>query len=244
MTRGIRISRTTTDIEQELIFQLQFLRRDCSEFDQGFEPAAKRIALTLRVLLHHHGNSKALLQQLGLRQGEFLDTAGPLTPDNHTPEYNLLAIVMSKKPVSFLPLVTAGGDSRSERLVPFHEWWPEPVLKDSKGERFSRSDLVLHVADTDGGAHVDPDLTPAYMALSRENSMGVTFQRAGGTVPIKGMPALHSMRQIAHEVLSTLHKGIPRFSAEAAPVIPPSREALGERAVVVRSVTMGPRQAE
>jgi hypothetical protein len=241
MARETRIPRTVSDIEQELIIQLQFLRRDCAEYDIGFESAAKRIALALRVLLYHRGQSRALLQQLGLRDDEFLDTAGPLKPENYAPDFKLLAIEMSGQTVRFLPLVAVREDTRGERMTAFHEWWTEPVLKDSKGNHFSRSDLVLHVADTDGGAHVDPDFPATYMALSRQNSIGGTFQKAGVAVPIEGKPELGYMRQIAHEVLSTIHRGGSRFSAAAAPVIPSSREVTKQGVVIIRSVEVGPR---
>jgi hypothetical protein len=245
MGREIRIARTKNDIEQELGVQLQFLRLDCAEYDSGFEPAAKRIALALRVLLHHRGQSRALLHQLGLREGCFLDTAGSFKPpDNYAPEFKLLAIEMTFQAVRFLPLVAVGSDIEREQMVPFDEWWTEPVLKDSKGNRFSRSDLVLHVADADGGAHVDPDFSEAYMALSRQNSIGGTYQKAGVTVPIEGKPELGSIRRIAHEVLSTLHSGTSRFSAEAVPVIPTPREAMGKVGVIVGFVEICPRLDE
>lgn len=215
-----RIARTQDDIERELIDQLQLLRHDCQQFDSGFEPAAKRIALSLRVLLHHHRQSNALLHQLNLRSGQFLDTAGPLKPNNCATDFKLLAIVMCKQSVRFLPLIAAHGTQGRNSMVPFNTWWSVPVIKDSKGNRFARFDLVMHVAETDGGAHVDPDLSEAYMALSRQNSLAAIYRRGSLHIPLEGRPELACMRQIAHEVLATLSLGSSRFAAEAVPVIP------------------------
>lgn len=102
------------------------------------------------------------------------------------------------------------------RSVPFTSWWCDPVLKDVKGRKFSRLDLVSHVADTDGGAHVDPSLDEAYMALSRQNSLGWVL--GDGRTPLEGRPELACARQIAHEVLTTLRdlKGV----SGASPVLP------------------------
>ena len=244
MLREPRIARTLGDLERELIDQLQLLRRDCEQYDSSFEPAGKRIALCLRVLLHHHGQSKSLLHQLGLRSGQFLDTAGPLKPDNHAPEFKLVAIEMSSQSVRFLPLIATGGNPENERMVPFEEWWTEPVMKDAKQALFSRKDLVSQVADTDGGAHVDPDLTETYMALSRQNSIGGTFQRGKLTLPLEGRIELACMRQIAHEALSTLHAGSSGFPPEANPVIPSPRASTGQQIVTIQYFEFGPRLSE
>jgi len=71
---------------------------------------------------------------------------------------------------------------------------------------FCRRDLILNVADTDGGAHVDPDLDEAYTDLSRKNSLGWMFFVGNIEETFIGRPELACMRQIAEEVLITLRK--------------------------------------
>lgn len=104
--------------------------------------------------------------------------------------------------------------------VPFVNWWNDPVLKDNRGHTFCRRDLVRHVADTDGGAHVDPELDEAYMALSRGNSLGWFFGNGDVVSALEGRPELACMRQIAHELLSTVHQFVPEFSQHAQPIVP------------------------
>ena len=113
----------------------------------------------------------------------------------------------------YLPLVAAGELPFPPKLVPFADWWNEPVLKDGKSRLLSRRELVANVADTDGGAHVDPELDEAYMELSRNNSLGWVFQGDDATEPLKGRPELACMRQIAHEVLLTLRRRYPKLFA-------------------------------
>ena len=169
-----------------------------------------------------------------------MDTAGPLKPENPVPEFKLVAVEMSSRLAKYLPLVAVGGDPNRERMIPFDAWWTEPVLKDSKGVKFSRSNLVSHVADTDGGAHVDSELEESYMALSRQNSIGGTFGRGEESVPIQGRLELACIRQIAHEVLATIRQGASRFAEAAAPVIPASVGAPGEKRLIVQYLEIGP----
>jgi hypothetical protein len=68
---------------------------------------------------------------------------------------------------SWEPLCLAGWD-QPPRKTPFSEWWLSIVFKDKSGKTFSRRDIVRHVADTDGGAHVDAGLDETYKALSRD----------------------------------------------------------------------------
>lgn len=213
MAKKSRVARPKGELERELREQLVLLQHDCSSFDSGLEAIGKRIALSLRVLLHHHGNSQALLEQLGLRNGHFYDSAGALNPRNLLTECNLVMYQVSSNGGRYLPLVAAGAPPIPPRLVPFAEWWNKPVLKDNKGRFLNRRELVGNVADTDGGAHVDPSLEEAYMDLSRHNSLGWVFQNNDITEPIKGRPELACMRQVAHEVLLTLCRRHPKAFA-------------------------------
>lgn len=223
-----RIARPRNELKKELVEQLQLLRRACQTFDSGLEAIGKHIGLSLRVLLHHQGRSRSLLDQLGLRSGRFLDSAGPLHPSNLLTECNLVAHQISDSGGRYVPVICTGFPPYQMKPVPFVKWWNDPVLKDIKGRTFSRRELIQNVADTDGGAHVDPDLDEAYMAISRQNSLNWTFisgstiaaaMKAKGSA-FEGRPELACMRQIAHELLSTIHQFVPEFSEHAQPVIP------------------------
>lgn len=222
MTKTTRVDRPKDEIKRELREQLALLRHSCQSFDGGFEATGRHISLSLRVLLHQHKQSRSLLDQLGLRQGRFVDTAGALNPRNLLPEAPLTALHISEKGARYLPLIALGAPANPPRAVLFAEWWGDPVLKDNKGRRFCRRELVQHVADTDGGAHVDPTLDEAYMAISRSNSLGWTFVAKGQEARApEGRPELACMRQIAHEVLCTISGGNSEFRSYAEPVVPP-----------------------
>lgn len=220
MAKPKRVQRPKDELKRELVEQLQLLRHSCQAFDGGLEAVAKHISLSLRVLLHHHGQSRALLDQLGLRNGRYLTSTPPLNPKNLLTECNLVLMHLRPTGARYLPLVAAGGSPFPMQPIPFVDWWNNPVLKDNRGRTFCRRELVLNVADTDGGAHVDPELEEAYMAISRENSLGWVFSTGAEDSALEGRPELACMRQIAHELLATIHQFAPEFSQHAQPVVP------------------------
>ena len=135
-------------------------------------------------------------------------------------ECNLVAMQLSASGARYLPLVAMGAAPSSLQSIPFVNWWNDPVLKDNSGRTLCRRELVLNVADTDGGAHVDPELEEAYMAISRENSLGWIFGDGQTFSALKGRPELACMRQIAHELLCTIRQFSPEFQEYAQPVVP------------------------
>jgi hypothetical protein len=92
----------------------------------------------------------------------------------------------------------------------FDNWWERLIIyKDNKNNEFTRRDLVLAVANKEGGAHVNPKLDQAYADLSRFNSLGWKLFVHGEEKDFNNTPVLPSIRQIAHEVLKTLKDEFP-----------------------------------
>lgn len=220
MAKSKRVQRPKGELRLELIEQLALLRHSCEAYDRGLEAIGKHIGLSLRVLLHQHGQSRSLLDQLGLRSGKFLDSAGPLNPRNLLTEHRFVGVHLTDAGATYVPLILLGASPFPLQPIPFVDWWNNPVIKDNASRLFCRRDLIQHVVNTDGGAHVDPDLDEAYMALSRQNSLGWVFNSGDVESALSGKPELACMRQIAHEVLATLNLFSPDFSEHAKPVIP------------------------
>ena len=221
MAKQNRVQRPKDELKRELTEQLQLLRLSCEAFDRGIEAVGKHIALSIRVLIHQHGQSKALLDQLKIRPDYFLDSAGTLLAENLLTEFPLLFMEISTGGHGrYLPKVAAGTSPEPMRPLRFPDWWNNPVLRDKKRRIFSRKDLVLHVVDTDGGAHVDPELDQAYMEISRNNSLGWLLTSGDIKKALDGRPELACMRQIAHEILSTIQRYVPTYSVHSQPVVP------------------------
>lgn len=196
-----------SDLEGQLQEQLHFLEKSAQDFDGGDESEAKRMAVTLRILLHdpERGRGMSLLSQLGLKNEAFYDTAAPQDRFNPFSHSGLVVAVMDFKNAVrwFAPLddVTVG-----IRQVAFDEWWSAGVFVDHQRRTLTRAELIRTMADQDGGAHVDPKLDAKYADLSRHNSMQMFSGPQQKPLPMAG-PERAAVRQIAHEVLKTLKPG-------------------------------------
>ncbi len=72
-----RVAQSTQELEQHLDDHLSFLRNSADAYDNGQDGEAKRLAVSIRVLLHDTANSASLLGQLARLNGKFLSTAIP-----------------------------------------------------------------------------------------------------------------------------------------------------------------------
>lgn len=155
---------TPAELQAHLDEQLGFLERSAASFDRGYEDEAKRLAVTLRVLLHETKQSRSLLGQLGRRSTLFLDSALPPDPANLMTHGGLVFLAMGPPKTQYvamlddLPPIT--------KQVSFDTWWDAPVFIDREQQVLSRKQLVLIAANQDGGAHIDPALDDTYRKLT------------------------------------------------------------------------------
>ncbi|NNC12891.1 hypothetical protein HII28_13520 [Planctomonas sp. JC2975] len=84
-------------------------------------------------------------------------------------------------------------------------------MTDMQGNTFSRRNIVLYMANKDGGAHLDDRLPTDYEALTRRNSMGFVTHDQGWTFSreVSESPAPAVVRQVAEELRMTLRLQIP-----------------------------------
>ncbi len=207
MAQGI--ARPRSELEESLEEQLRFIEKSAQLYDVGNHAEAKRIATALRILFHNKGRSKSLLVQLGFDCLQYQDSAGDMPPGNMLTECPLL-------------LMSVGGSKDYEPMLdngpPFpptprtmSAWWNQTVFIDDQRRTFSRKDIVLSVADQDGGAHVDPELNEGYHRLSRENSLAWTVESPSGRRAAQN-PIPAALRQLAYEVLKSLAPARIRLS--------------------------------
>ncbi len=115
----------------------------------------------------------------------------------------------------YVPLLDAVPEDRQRPPAHFAMWWGKKVYARAG---LGRRELVLALANTDGGAHVDPRLEDAYVDLTRRNALGWGYSDSEGrNAPFEGNAARASVRQIAWELLETLR---PRLSPDGELVAP------------------------
>jgi hypothetical protein len=201
--RTIGVSQTNAELRRHLQEQVGFLCRSCDSFDAGHEDEAKRLAAVLRVMLHDTASSKSLLGLLGMLPNLLMyDTASHIHPRNLASTDGLTIMRLTVTPESG---ADAGYEAPLDEPRPdapaclrsFSDWWERAAVKDSRGRSFSRRDLVLRVANKDGGSHVDPQLIWSIIcqvgvaeSLSRVAGsvlwVGRRGERAGLTVATRG----------------------------------------------------------
>jgi len=203
---------TDSDLKTHLKEQIAFMILSCRSFDQGFSAEAKRMALTVRVLLHDTKSSKSLLTQMNRKSMLFYDTAYDYDPRNLMATMGLIMMRMGADGPGYVAPLDDGPPSRYKKgKVPFDQWWNKVVFVDTKHNVLTRKDLVLAVCNKDGGAHIDRRLDKAYADLARFGSLGWIFEVDGVQVEPATPPELTGVRQIAHEVLKSLKDGFPEL---------------------------------
>lgn len=185
--------------------QVGFIQKSAAAFDAGDRTEAQRIALALRVLLHDSASSHSLLGQLGLLDKlQFHDTSAR-NPEGQMSIGGLVWVALGRPPKIVAPLARAHVLAR----LPFKEWWESPTLRaphpaTGAGVDFSRRQLVLTVANQDGGGHVDPAVEAAYYSFTRRGIGEVAI--GGKPVSWDSNPVPPAIRQVAYELLSTLEQ--------------------------------------
>jgi hypothetical protein len=77
-------------------------------------------------------------------------------------------------------------------------------MSDLNNIEYTRKDLVLFVANKDGGAHIDNKIDDIYMSISRNNAIGWTLKNKDGKTFQQDNPIPACIRQITDETLQTI----------------------------------------
>lgn len=163
-----------SELAQHLKDQLNFLRKSSSEFDRGDLSEAKRIAVVLRVLFHESKYSKSLLGQLLKAfnispkiKGQKINTGPNLL------FYSGVMIKISASGPKYVPNLDDSYPALREQTP--NEWWNGLAIV-VDGLTFSRKDIILYLANQDGGAHVDLKLNENYRLLTRAHILWKNYK--------------------------------------------------------------------
>ncbi|WP_344882446.1 hypothetical protein [Zhihengliuella alba] len=171
---------------------MSFLAASMRLYRAGSIAEAKRLAATIRVLVHDTTSSRSLLKQMDVKDKLFWISSGSVDPANLIATFNLALFDTNMR--SFTPL-PAGFIEEIGVAVDFETWWLEPVMKDVWGDMFSRKDIILALANKEGGAHVDK-LQRRMRALAREGSLGLSMEPGPDALCFGGAVELSSGRPV------------------------------------------------
>jgi hypothetical protein len=208
---------------EHLYEQMAFLRRSASHYDDGEFSEAKRLATTLRILLHDSSKSQSLLTQLGLKKKlRFVDTAGDIEPNTFEvlPGGRFRASISVSMPLAPITWGSWKGFKFIARLdyhrtrfrsPRFEQWWNNIVVSIPPNFQLNRRQIVLGVANQDGGAHIDASLKEQFAGIARQRFILGSKKRPLSIATIQNPerkgppnPSLPMVRQIAYEVTKTL----------------------------------------
>lgn len=218
------IPKMDRDHLDHLVEQLSFLDDSCAAYDGGKKAEAKRLATTVRVLLHDTGTSTSLLTHLSVKEKikwtdgivhEFLKNLIEEQEKGNRGSMSLLTTV--KLGAGFLedyglvqqvPVFEI--QELGKRWTSFDYWWTTNRIVDEEFNPLSRKQIVLWMANTDGGAHIGK-MAATYRSVSRESSMGVTLSKLAGKTKADDSPLPAAMRQIAEEVRFSIREQLDHF---------------------------------
>lgn len=204
--RSIKVQQTIDDLNRQLSEQIDFLQTSANRYDQGHTIEAKRMAVTLRILLHDTKNCKSLLGQLNKKGIQFHDTTIEDMSNVTTSYCGLVMVSIGSGRTKYIAMLD---DVPCKKMVDFDTWWNAIIFRDLEGHQISRKNLVVTMANQDGGAHVDPSINEEYSRLSKGKSLGRMYSVDGKKWFDMLSADLASVRQIAHEVLKSL---IPNYT--------------------------------
>lgn len=209
----MQIKRNEEQLKEHFNTQLRFIEKSLKEYDIGHEEEAQRIATNLRILLHDTQNSASLLKLLDLKSNlYYISSIGPYFPINMLP-YNGLTSLHGDR---YSPLCKGSTEYRNKWLT-FRDWWNELVI-DDKSFIFTRKDIVLTVANKDGGAHIDEKINQKYWNLAYNNSLGWKVFNGTNEYDFINNVAYASIYQIASELLVSVraYQNIIKFERQTS----------------------------
>jgi len=180
--------------------QIRFLKSSTESFDGGFEDEAKRLATSLRVLLHD-AQYPSLFSTLGIKNNFlFATSANRYLPINLVAYTGLVGMSFTVGGEAKYQPICKQSDGTQNIWVYFDDWWNQIII-DDKTNIFSRRDIVLYAANKDGGTHIDPKIENKYYELILNNSVGWECCENDISRPMDNNLVYASIRQIVHEFL-------------------------------------------
>ncbi len=200
------------ELYKKFKLQVDLLNLSCANFDSGQEIAGYQLATTIRVLVHDTNTSTSALKHIEKKNITFLDTSHKERPNS-----TYLGLLYSYAEgvgngsdgiVLYKPNYTNVYNPNyksEESWVSFDDWWNKIIFRNINGTSLTRRELILKIANKEGGAHIDESVDNKYELFSKHYSGGIriTDRNTGAIRIFDNIPVLPAARQIAFELLKS-----------------------------------------
>ena len=195
-----KYSRNFQEINEHWNDQIDFIKESILEFDNGNEKEARRLATAIRVMFHSSERSKSIsiYDQLG-KDMIFKSITDIYSPANLASSWLQLTLPVGKNEFKYIPSLDKNMNGRIF-FMDFDDWWNQ-IIFDDKNNCFTRKEVVLFVANKDGGAHLDPVIRESYANIVKYNSIGWTD--SNGNSPSNN-PLYVAIRVISQEIIDSI----------------------------------------
>lgn len=190
--------------------QLGLLKDYCDLYDQGKMGHALSIAARLDVIV------TMLRSEEGggfIREHDICLTSNVCPPNASARQigHHPLAVLAVSATVGegkvwaeFAPLLRTPEHIQCNKKMKVGAWLRETVLVAKDNHRLDRADLIRQMRNKDGGAHPYSEPEPNYKAVSSKLGLGLYAIGPSGVMEFNPPAHVATIRQIAHEVLSSL----------------------------------------
>jgi len=220
-----QMNKVSNPLETKFDQFLELLEALCDYYDRdGKEILALPISTSIRVLVHDKNRSISLLKHLGRKEVSYLSTN--LKDRNESVHLGIVRrINVGVKDgvggeAKYWPLCDERYLRKPEenKELEFLDWWKGERVFRSSEHFLTRKDIVLSVANKDGGAHFDSEVEEKYDAFRHAWSGGSSL--VGITSGIKrgydNIPVYPAIRQIAYELAVTIKRNSNKTLLENA----------------------------
>jgi hypothetical protein len=168
-------------LREKLAEQRHLLHKSINEFVCGDLAEAVRLAIAMRVLVHETGRNKPLLGHLtrNYLELEILDRS-PAKEEKLPPgvaKSVVMSVPISVKVSGKGVFLNPDLDRQSYSPSILGKWWTRYSLILPGLGGFSRKEIVLGLADKEGGAHVDVDLPDRYRQLMASQQLQIGWNK-------------------------------------------------------------------
>jgi len=205
-----KVNNPLTEKYEEFLALIEVL---CKCYDKEEQDIiALSISTAIRVLIHDTDRSTSLLKHLNKKNRKFISS-------NVTAPKNKIHLGLVRR-INVGVNNGKGGEAKywpicderyftmpdEYKLLNFEEWWATEVIFQSSSSALTRKDLILSVANKDGGAHFDVEVEKKYDDFRHSWSGGSTLvgSKSGTRRGYDNIPIYPAIRQIGYELIKTL----------------------------------------